>query len=112
MALVINPLLTVQEELSVLGSAKETRWIVLCSDGRHTTIGRDRDPDEGDLTRAGASLAAAGLSGWLVVMKGGYYTSTRPKLLMVRPLAGDPVNWDEASSAFEAHRQTAIQSTV
>jgi hypothetical protein len=92
--------------------AQETRWIVLCSDGRHTTIGRHRDPDEDELTRAGTALAAAGLSGWLVVMKGGYYTSARPELLMVRPLAGDPVNWNEASSAFETHRQTAIQSSV
>jgi hypothetical protein len=95
-----------------MASARETRWIVLCSDGRHTTIGRHRDPDEDELTQVGASLVAAGLAGWLAVVKGGYYTSDRPELLMVRPLAGDPTNWDEAVTAFEAHRQTAIRSTA
>jgi hypothetical protein len=88
---------------------KETRWIVLCSDGRHTTIGRDRDPDEDDISRASAALVAAGLSGWLAVMKGGYYVRARPELLMVRPLAGDPADWEGAARAFEATRQGAIK---
>ena len=93
----------------VMERVKETRWIVLCSDGRHTTIGRDRDPDEEDISRASAALAAAGLSGWLAVMKGGYYMRARPELLMVRPLAGEPTGWEGAASAFEALRQEAIR---
>ncbi len=91
--------------------ARETRWIVLSTDGRHTTLGRHRDPDEDDITRAGAALAAAGLAGWLVVMKGGYYRSPRPELLMVKPLAGEPVDWEDATQAFEVIRQQAIRPT-
>jgi hypothetical protein len=90
-------------------SAKETRWIVLCTDGRHTTLGRHSDPDEGDITRAGAALAQAGLAGWLAVMKGGYYTRAQPELLMVKPLAGDPAGWEDAARAFETIRQQAIR---
>jgi hypothetical protein len=88
--------------------ARETRWIVLCTDGRHTTLGRHRDPDEGDITRAGTALAAAGLAGWLAVMKGGYYTRAQPELLMVRALTGEPAGWEDAARAFEAIRQEAI----
>jgi hypothetical protein len=88
--------------------ARETRWIVLCSDGRHTTIGRHRDPEDSDISQAAATLAAAGLSGWLAVMKGGYYAHARPELLMVRHLAGEAANWDEAVSAFERHRLAVI----
>jgi hypothetical protein len=91
---------------------KETRWIVLCTDGRHTTLGRHRDPDEDDIARAGAALAAAGLAGWLAVMKGGYYMGARPELLMVRPLVGDPAGWEGAASAFEAIRQEAIRTVT
>ncbi len=93
----------------IMEPVKETRWIVLCTDGRHTTLGRHRDPDESDITRAGAVLAAAGLAGWLAVMKGGYYTRAQPELLMVRALAGQPAGWEDAARAFEAIRQEAIR---
>jgi hypothetical protein len=88
--------------------ARETRWIVLCSDGRHSTIGRHRDPDEEDISRVTAELAAAGLEGWLAVLKGGYYTRARPELLMVRPLVGQAADWGAAAEAFEARRREAI----
>jgi hypothetical protein len=88
--------------------ATETRWIVLCSDGRHSSLGRHSDPTEEELASVAASLTSAGLSGWLAVMKGAYYTRARPELLMVRPLAGEPGAWEEAARAFEAIRQGVI----
>jgi hypothetical protein len=94
---------------NIVEPVKETRWIVLCTDGRHTTLGRHRDPEEDDITRAGTALAAAGLAGWLVVMKGDYYTRAQPELLMVRALAGEPAKWENAVRAFEAIRQGAIR---
>lgn len=88
----------------------ETRWLVLSTDGRHSTIGRHRDPDEEDIARSETALKALGLGGWLVLMKGRYYDGRRkPSLMMVRQL-GEPTRaWEEATAAFEAIRQAAVR---
>jgi hypothetical protein len=88
----------------------ETRWLVLCPDGRHSTIGRHRDPDEEDIARSEAALKAQGLGGWLVLMKGRYYDGRRkPSLMMVRQLGEPTQAWEGAAAAFEAIRQTAVR---
>jgi hypothetical protein len=90
--------------------AVETRWIILCSNGQHSTIGRHRDPEESDIEKAREGLAAAGLSGWLAILKGGYYTRARGELLMVRPLGDDPGSWEQAVAAFQAIRQESSRA--
>lgn len=88
----------------------ETRWLVLCSDGRHSTLGRHRDPDEEDIGRAEAALKAQGLGGWLALMKGRYYDGQRkPGLMMVRPLGEPAGTWEQAAAAFEALRRAAVR---
>ena len=87
----------------------ETRWIVLGTDGRHVTLGRHTDPTHEEVAAAEAALAAQGLAGWLVVMKGGYYVRREPSLMMVRRLA-DPVRpFEEAAADFEAKRKAALR---
>ena len=88
----------------------EIRWIVLCSDGRHVTICRHSDPDENDIEHARSGLAAAGLSGWLAVLKGGYYTRSKGELFMVLPLSDDPGSWDHAVATFMAIRKENTQA--
>jgi len=85
------------------------RWIVLTSDGRHTTLGRDTAPSDAEVTAAGAALAAAGLAGWFVRLDGDYRARRAPVVLTpLRPLAGTTdADWSVAVTAFEALRVAA-----
>ena len=89
----------------------EARWIVLGIDGRHVTLGRHTDPTEEEIAAAEARLAAQGLAGWLVLMKGGYYAQGKPSLMMVRALANPARVFEEAAGDFEAKRKAALVST-
>lgn len=91
-------------------AALETRWIVLGADGRHVTMGRHTDPSPDEVSEAERSLAAQGLSGWLAVMKGGYYVRRKPSLMMVRPLANPSRPFEDAAAAFEAKRKATLAS--
>jgi hypothetical protein len=88
----------------------ETRWIVLGTDGRHVTLGRHTDPTQEEVAAAEAGLAAQGLAGWLVLMRGGYYVQSKPSLMMVRPLANPTRTFQEAAAEFEAKRQATLAS--
>lgn len=85
-------------------SVLETRWIILFSDGRHVTIGRNTDPTAVEITKLEDDLVEKGLSGWLAVMKGCYYTSQSPSLLNVRALAHPACSFGDAVREFEAKR--------
>lgn len=91
-----------------------TRWIVLASDGRHSTLGRDTAPDDAEVAAADAALASMGLAGWLVRLDGGYWSRRTPVVLtVVRPLAGaTDAGWPAAEAAFEAMRTAATSSKV
>ena len=85
-----------------MATRREHRWIIVAEDGRHVTLGRDTDPSDEEVARAGEGLRAQGLGGWLAVLEGSYY---RPQdaltLLMVRtvaPSAGP--SWEDAKTAF------------
>lgn len=93
-------------------AALETRWIVLGTDGRHVTMGRHTDPSPEEVEQAEHGLAAQGLSGWLAVMKGGYYVRRKPSLMMVRPLANPARPFEEAVAEFEAKRKAALTSVA
>ena len=90
------------------------RWIVLASDGRHSTIGRDTAPDDAALAAAGAALAGMGLGGWLVRLEGDYWARRKPVVLtMIQPLAhAADADWPAAVAAFEAMRIAATSSKV
>jgi hypothetical protein len=90
------------------------RWIMLASDGRHSTLGRDTAPDDADIAAAGSALASLGLAGWLVRLEGDYWSRrTRVMLTMIQPLAhGAEADWPAAVSAFEAIRIAATSSKV
>jgi hypothetical protein len=93
------------------GRDRERRWIMLCTDGRHVTLGRHTDPTAEEVLAAERSLSSNGLAGWLTVMEGNYYArGVRPTLLMVRPLAAPAGAFDDAAAAFEAARVQALQS--
>lgn len=88
----------------------ETRWIVLGTDGRHVTLGRHTDPTQEEVAAAEAGLAAQGLAGWLVLMKGGYYVQRKPSLMMVRALCDPQKPYAEAVEAFQAARKATLDS--
>jgi hypothetical protein len=90
--------------------ALETRWIVLGTDGRHVTLGRHSDPSPEEISEAERGLAAQGLSGWLALMKGGYYVRLEPSLMMVRPLANPTRQFEEAAADFETKRKATLDS--
>jgi hypothetical protein len=91
-----------------------TRWIVLASDGRHSTLGRYTAPDDAEVAAAGAALASMGLTGWLVRLEGDYWARrTSVALTMVQPLAhAADADWPAAVAAFEAMRMAATSSKV
>jgi hypothetical protein len=85
----------------------ETRWIILGTDGRHVSLGRN-EPSEGKIMAASDALAAQGLSGWLARMQGEYYSRSR---VMLDPrqrigIAHD-ADWQAALTAFHAARHRA-----
>ena len=91
------------------GRYRERRWIVLCTDGRHVTIGRHTDPTDDEVLAAERSLSANGLAGWLAVMAGDYYAqSVQPDLMLVRPLAGPVSTFEDARMAFELARSQVL----
>ncbi len=86
----------------------ETRWIILGTDGRHVSLGRTK-PTETEVLAASDTLAAQGLSGWLVRMQGDYYSRARVKLEPLRAMgAAQDADWQAALAAFHAARHRAI----
>jgi hypothetical protein len=93
-------------------AAREKRWIVLSSDGRHTTVGRHTDPTEDEIGRLAEGLKAASLGGWLAITEGVYYSKGKLSVMMVRELAPSPSNmsWESAVAAFQATRDRSKTS--
>ena len=91
-----------------------TRWIVLATDGRHSTLGRDTAPSAAEVDAASTALAAAGLAGWFVRLDGDYWARRAPVVLTpVQPLAhATAADWPSAVAAFEAMRMAATSSKV
>ena len=93
------------------GRGRERRWIVLCTDGRHVTLGRHTDPTEDEIVAAERSLSAAGLAGWLAVMAGDYYArKVQPSIMPVRPLAEPVCAFEDARMAFEMTRSRLLET--
>jgi len=90
------------------------RWIVLATDGRHSTLGRDTTPSDAEVAAAGAALSRMGLAGWLVRLDGDYWARRAPVVLTpVQPLAhATAADWPATVAAFEAKRMTATSSKV
>jgi hypothetical protein len=85
----------------------ERRWIILASDGRHVTIGRDIEPSEADLDHAVYGLRRLGFGGWLAVMDGDYYGKRNVILTPVRVLTETDVQFRNACELFRSHRHQA-----
>ncbi len=93
------------------GRDHERRWIVLCTDGRHVTLGRHTDPTEDEVVAAERSLSGAGLAGWLAVMAGDYYAQkVQPSIMPVRPLAEPTSSFEDARTAFEMTRSRMLET--
>ena len=86
----------------------ETRWIVLCTDGRHVSLGRT-EPSEAEVKAASDALVAQGLSGWLAHIQGEYYSRSKLTLEPLRMLGSTPeADWQAALTAFHAMRRDAV----
>ena len=83
--------------------AKDPRWIVLTEDGRYTTVGRYREPDEDDISRLEETMRGQGLAGWLAILSQSAYATGKPEVVEVRPLA-------KPADAFETGRARLLAS--
>lgn len=85
----------------------------LGSDGRHVIAGRHSDPEEEEIKAAGEGIAAQGLSGWLTIREGDYY-SPRAKVTVMKVRSLTPVegDWDAAVRAFETNRQQYLSRVL
>jgi len=90
----------------------ERRWIILATDGRHSTLGRSVPPAEEEVAKAASALAAVGLAGWYVILDGDYWSRRTPVVVTaVRRLAGaTDADWSIAVAAFEAFRTSSSKS--
>ena len=85
----------------------ETRWIVLGTDGRHVSLGRT-EPSEAEVLVASNTLAAQGLSGWLVCMQGDYYSRRKVTLEPLKRIGAEhEADWQAAVAEFHAARRRA-----
>ncbi len=84
---------------------RERRWIVLSETGQHATLGRATDPSEEEIGTAESGLAAQGMSGWLAVTEGIYYSADAMSVMKVRELGKPVVGWENAVAAFLKLRQ-------
>ena len=85
----------------------ETRWIVLGADGRHVSLGRT-EPSEAEVLVASDTLAAQGLSGWLVRLEGDYYSRGKVTLEPLQRIGAEhEADWQAALAAFHAARHRA-----
>ena len=88
---------------------RERRWIVLGTDGRHTTLGRHSDPTEAEIEEVERLLTAQGMAGWLAVAEGDYWCGRADMAVMeVRPLAHPTENFQAAVTAFMERRRSAL----
>ncbi|MFO0198689.1 MAG: hypothetical protein ACK530_08780 [Alphaproteobacteria bacterium] len=87
----------------------ERRWIVLGTDGRHVSIGRDSDPSPEEIEAAEAALLAQGHGGWLAVTSGEYWSRrARLDVLEVRRLGAPATAFAEAAEAFQQRRHARL----
>ena len=94
----------------------ETRFIMLASDGRHSTVSRFY-PNDGEIPMMEKSLRQQGLVGYLCRLEGTYHSKAAAvRVVGLRPLAGatapsndpdaiDPHSpWVRACAGFQAER--------
>jgi hypothetical protein len=80
--------------------------MALGQDGRHVWLGRHSDPEQHELDDISAKLDAQGMTAWLAVMRGNFWSAANAReILVVRRLTqqdGDPDAavgmWREARS--------------
>ena len=90
-----------------MNAETETRWMVLGTDGRHVSLGRN-EPSEAEIVTASDALAAQGLSGWLARMQGEYYSRRKVTLESLQRIGADhEADWQAALTAFHAARRRA-----
>jgi hypothetical protein len=87
----------------------ERRWIVLGTDGRHVSLGRNGDPSPEEIEAAEAALLAQGHGGWLAVTNGAYWSRrARLEVLEVRRLGAPACSFVEATAAFQRRRHERL----
>jgi hypothetical protein len=87
----------------------ERRWIVLGTDGRHVSLGRNSDLSPEEIEAAEAALLAQGHGGWLAVTSGEYWSRrARLEVLEVRRLGAPAETFAEAAEAFEQRRHARL----
>ena len=79
--------------------SRERRWVVVATDGRYVTLGRDSDPSEEEIVTAERALRLQSLSGWLAIMEGSPWAGETPRLLEVRSLASPATTFADAAKA-------------
>jgi hypothetical protein len=90
-----------------MSAGREQRWIVLGADGRHVSLGRS-EPSEAQVKATSDTLAAQGLSGWLVRMQGEYYSRRKVTLEPLQRIGvAHDADWEVALAAFHAARRRA-----
>ena len=81
----------------------ERRYLLVSEDGRHTTLGREVEPDQEALDTAAEGLDSLGMAGWLVLSEGRYYSGEVVALLPIRRLTTRSGDWE--ATAVEFHRR-------
>lgn len=92
-------------------SERERRWAVIgLVDGRasHVWLGRATDPTDDEVERSAAPLRERGISAWLAVTEGVYWSDDAMTAVPVRCLSGE-AEWQALWDAFLAERAEAMR---
>jgi hypothetical protein len=84
----------------------DPRYVLLTECGQIACILGRTAPSAGDVTQAAATMAAAGVAGWVALASGSFYARRRPSLAMVQPVNNPSVPF--AAAAAVRGRPAAI----
>ncbi|MFT2095823.1 hypothetical protein ACMS1Z_14395 [Acidiphilium multivorum] len=82
----------------------DPRWVILFEDGRYSLMGRHSSPTEEELSAIEASMASAGLKGWLATMDRSEYAPGAVRFVIHREMRDPAIPFEDAVKAFEAAR--------
>ena len=88
--------------------SRERCWLVVADDGTHSIIGRHSDPSKEELDGFAAQVDRRGLTAWLVVSEGVYFSQEPVTLMVVRRISAADGDWATAERRWHDRRTTAL----
>ena len=89
----------------------EARWVILAADGRTSTMGRHRQPEDQEVAEAARTLESQGIEAWLVRQHGDPWVKAPLYMEAVRKICvlDGPTRFEDATAKAEAARKERLK---